>query len=208
MLDTTSLFTVGGVFAVMVASPGPATLAVATHSMSHGRHAGLHFGIGLSVGHILWGCVAATGVGAILQAASNALFILKLFGGLYLLWLAYTEAQAAARKEVNFMTSNSFGRWFSRGLLLNLTNPKVVLTWTATLSLATQQDESRMQVVAATMLCVALAFGTNLLYALVFSTRGAMTVYKHVRRWVQGAAAVLFTVFGFGLIRSAFERSV
>ena len=68
MLDVIGLLTVSSAFFVVAASPGPATLAAATASMNFGRQSGFQFGMGLSVGLALWGLVAATGLGAILQS--------------------------------------------------------------------------------------------------------------------------------------------
>ena len=204
MLDITSLGTVAAAFFVAAASPGPATIAVATVSMSAGRASGLRFGAGLSLGLAFWGLVAATGLGAALQASSHALAILKVLGGAYLLWLAYGAARSATRPGPNVEAPRGSG--FMRGLFLNLSNPKAVLAWMATLALGLGSGSGVWQVVAATSLCMALGFAIYAGYAFVFSTPGAMGVYGKVRRWIDGAVAGLFALAGLGLIRSAFAR--
>lgn len=193
---------------MMVASPGPATLAVATCSMSEGRKPGLRFGIGLSVGHIFWGALAATGVGAILQTASSALMFLKLIGGAYLLWLAFNAARTTIRNAPDKVKSHTEGRWFFRGLVLNLSNPKVVMAWMTTLSLGARQDQSSLQVIVTLLLCITLAFITNIIYALVFSTGNAIAVYARLKGWIQSTAALIFAAFGVVMIRSAFDKAV
>lgn len=50
MFDLTSLLTIAIAFFIAAASPGPATLAVATVSMHAGRKSGLLFGAGLALG--------------------------------------------------------------------------------------------------------------------------------------------------------------
>ena len=207
MLDLDALLVVAIAFAVLVASPGPATLAVATYSMSQGRRHGLLFGVGLSVGHIFWGLIAATGIGAILQAASGLLIVLKFVGGMYLFWLAISAVRACREREPQISVGAAQGHWFLRGLLLNLSNPKVVAAWMATLSLGTHYDQSFLHVAVATILCIALAFATNIAYAFIFSTKRAAATYAKARRWVQGCAAVIVAGFGMSLIGSALNRT-
>ncbi len=206
MIDAIGLATVGVAFGVMVASPGPATVAVMATSMSVGRKVGMRFGFGLSVGHIFWGCVAATGLGAVLQAASQVLFLLKLIGGGYLCWLAYCSFQSAARKSVVPINADARQNWFLRGLMLNLTNPKVVVAWIATLSLGVTDGENPHFIYTATILCIGLAFLTNATYALVFSTSVAMEFYSRFRRRIEVVVAGLYAFVGLSLIRSAFSK--
>lgn len=206
MLDLFGLLAVISAFFVVAASPGPATLAVATIAMGAGRSNGVRFGAGLGVGLAFWGLVAATGLGAILQASTVALSILKVFGGAYLMWLAYASLRSARQVNTRALTSRLDGEWFKRGILLNLSNPKAIVAWMATLSLGVSTDNGLAQVVTATGLCVALGFLIYASYALIFSTNGAMNAYARLRRWIEGTVAVLFAVAGLGLIRSAFSR--
>lgn len=207
MVDITGLAAVGAAFFVVSASPGPATLALASTSMSAGRKTGLRFGIGLSCGLAFWGLIAATGLGAILQASSHALIGLKILGGLYLLWLAFGAARSSARRQVTVANATDRRHGFRLGLLLNLSNPQAVFAWMATLALGLGSGSGGWQVVTATSLCIALGFLIYTLYALVFSTSGAMRAYARARRWIEGVVAGLFAIAGFALIRSAFIRA-
>ena len=206
MIDLGSLITIGIAFFVAAASPGPATLGAATVAMRSGRRDGIRFALGLSAGLAFWGIIAATGVGAILEASAWALTLLKLVGGVYLLWLALRFAQSARRNsEVNthFVTGS---HWFTRGLLLNLSNPKAVIAWMATLSLGISNNHGILQVAVATLLCMILGALIYAAYALAFSMPGAMNGYARARRWIDGAVAGVFAIAGLGLLRSAFSR--
>ena len=203
MPETAGLIAVAAAFFVVAASPGPATVSLAAVSMTSGREAGLRFGMGLSVGLAFWGLVAATGLGALLQASALALTALKLAGGAYLLWLALTSARSAAARR-SAAAGSTGGSGFARGLLLNLSNPKAVLAWMATLALGVDAGSGASQVAASTVLCIALGFGVYACYALLFSTPTAMETYERARRWIDGSVAALFAIAGFGVIRSAF----
>mgnify|MGYP001255933584 CR=1 FL=1 len=204
MFDLTSLLTIAIAFFIAAASPGPATFAVATVSMHSGRKSGLFFGAGLALGLAVWGLVAATGLGAILQASSYALSVLKLVGGAYLLWLASMSARSAMVKaDMSVPPKSTRHHGFRHGLVLNLSNPKAVIAWMA---LGLDDGGSAAQVMLATGTCMVLGLAIYMLYALVFSTSGAMALYRKTRRWIDGAVAGLFAAAGIGLIRSAFVK--
>jgi len=193
-------------FLVVTVSPGPANIAVATVSMSSGRKNGLLFGVGLSVGLGFWGLIAATGMGAVLQSTTSALIALKILGGFYLLWLAFQSARSAMQKADDVANSLRQGRWFWRGLILNLSNPKAVVAWMAALSMGLGGDGNASTVTAATLVCIVLGFLNYAGYAIAFSLSGFMAGYERIRRWIDGVVAGLFAIAGMSLIRSAFSR--
>lgn len=64
-------------------------------AMDQGRRAALVLAAGVVSGSIFWGAMAAMGISAILTRYAEALTILKIFGGLYLLYLALRATKAA-----------------------------------------------------------------------------------------------------------------
>ena len=206
MIEFESLAAIALAFFIVTVSPGPANIAVATVAMSSGRLGGMLFGLGLSVGLAFWGVIAAIGMGAVLQATSQLLIALKIAGGLYLLWLAVQSARSAFEPSGNAATKPYHGRWFMRGLILNLSNPKAVVAWMAALSMGLGSGDNAVAVVTAMLGCMALGFANYAGYALLFSIPGVMTGYSRARKWIDGAAAGLFALAGFGLLRSAFSR--
>lgn len=206
MIDPFALLAVCIPFFIIAATPGPATLGVVAVSLSAGRWPGLAFSLGLSTGLALWGVVAATGLGAVLQASATALTAFKLIGGLYLLWLAWGAAKAARHAQASIPNIDARGLWFRRGLLLNLSNPKAVLAWMSVLSLGLSVDQTAFQLVTAIVACVVLSLLIYWGYAIAFSTRTAMALYTRAKRGVDATVAVLFTITGLALIRSALSR--
>ncbi|MFK8041491.1 LysE family translocator [Congregibacter sp.] len=193
-------------FFVIAASPGPATLSNAAIAMSYGRKPSLVYGLGLSCGLIFWGLIAVTGMGALLQSSIYLLTALKVFGGAYLLWLAYLSARSSLSDERAPNTANTSRRWFLRGLLLNMSNPKSVIAWMAALSIGLDGNASASSLTAPTIACIAVGFITNALYSFIFSVEGVMISYTRFRRRIEAITATIFTVSGLGMIRSAFSN--
>ena len=205
-MDLSALLPIFAAFFVVAVSPGPANIAVATIAMSRGRTAAMRFGMGLGTGLAFWAIIAATGLGAVLQGSAIALTVLKLFGGCYLLWLAYKSCKSAAAPAPQAATQTGTDKWFVRGLFLNLSNPKAVVAWMAALSMGMGQGGSWTTLGVATLVCVGLGYANYAGHALAFSVGGFMAAYARARRWIDGTVAAFFAVAGFGLIRSALAR--
>lgn len=193
-------------FFIVAVSPGPANIAVATIAMQHGRRASMLFGAGLGAGLAFWGVIAATGMGAVLQSSAIGLTVLKVLGGLYLLWLAWQSCRSAMTASGDAPLPKGKSRWFFRGLILNLSNPKAVVAWMAALSVGLGANDAVGQLVVSTLLCMMLGFANYFGHAFAFSMPGFMAAYNRARRWIEGAVAGLFALAGFGLLRSALAR--
>lgn len=185
------------VYLAAVLSPGPAILAIISASITQGRRTGLTLAAGVFAGSFTWAMAAALGLAALLKSYAHLLEILKILGGLYLLYLGYKALRSALRKDGpvaapladSVKTSRQI---FLRGYAIHLTNPKAVFAWLAIISLGLPPGASADAiaiVVGGCLLTGAVAFSS---YALLFSTGGALAAYRAARRWIDGTMAVLF----------------
>ena len=211
MIDLISLLSIGIAFFVIAVSPGPANISNATIAMSKGRRTSLIYGAGLSTGLVFWGIIAASGMGAILQSSIYLLMALKVFGGLYLLRLAYLSAKDTVKPNsasIETINENVSGKnWFLRGVIMNISNPKTVIAWMAALSVGLGSNDGIFSLVSGLVVCIIVGFATNAMYSFCFSYRGVMNWYQRASRWVNGVTSILFSIAGIGLLRSAFNRS-
>lgn len=206
MIDLLALTSTGLAFLVVTIAPGPATISNATVAMSYGRNTGLKYGLGLSFGLAFWGLIAASGMGAVLQGSIYLLVVLKVLGGLYLLWLAFLSGRSAWRPDTEKSVKSNGQSWFFRGLLLNMSNPKAIVAWMAALSVGLNSNDGIGAVAVATTLCIGVGFATYALYSVLFSIGGIMRGYRRFSRMINGIVSGLFALAGFSLIRSAFIR--
>jgi len=200
-MTETSFLAAFAAFFVAAASPGPATLAVATTAMAHGRRTALRLGIGLSVGLAAWGVVAAVGLGAVLARSATALLVLRVAGGAYLLFLAVMSARSALSPGPSAaMPTAAAARPVLRGLLLNLTNPKAVLAWLAVLALGVGPGEGPAVLAALTLGLGLTGAAIYVTYALCFALPGMRAAYRRGRRAIEAAAAGFFALAGLRLV--------
>jgi threonine/homoserine/homoserine lactone efflux protein len=117
---------------VLALAPGPDNIFVLTQSALHGRSAGLIITMGLCTGLFVHTAAVAFGVAAIFQTTSYAFTILKAVGAAYLLYLAWQAFRAAALKiPSNANIQLSAAQLYRRGIVMNVTNPKVSIFFLA-----------------------------------------------------------------------------
>ncbi|MEM6663472.1 MAG: LysE family translocator [Pseudomonadota bacterium] len=189
-------------FFIAAASPGPATLAVAATAMARGRRAGLLLGTGLAIGVTFWGALTALGLGALLLLWAPALLAVKVAGGLYLLYLAWLSAKSAlSADETRPDRAEEAQRLVTRGLTLNLMNPKAVLAWSAAIAVGVPGDGTGGGWIAAIVgLCAIMCLGIYSGYALLFSAPPIARGYARARRWCEAVFALGFSAAGLRLI--------
>src|SRR5262249_55228531 len=115
--------------AIMTVTPGLDTVLVLRTAVADGPRRAASAGLGICCGLLVWGLIIALGLGALLTASRLAYTILQWTGAAYLLWLGLGmllhprhDAFSAAPSA---MLDRGGERWFIRGLLTNLMNPKV-----------------------------------------------------------------------------------
>jgi threonine/homoserine/homoserine lactone efflux protein len=193
-------------FLLAIASPGPNVLAVIGTSMSVGRSAGIALALGVAAGSFGWAFLTAIGLSALLASYAAALTVIKIGGGLYLLYLAYKAFRSAAARHDLVVAAPAGVRdargYFLRGLTVQMTNPKAVLAWIAIISLGLRPDAPLwvgfVIVVGTSLLSVIIHW----LYAVAFSTALMVRLYGRARRAIQATLGVFFTLAGIRLLTS------
>ena len=123
-------------------APGPDNIFVLTQSALFGAGAGMVTTLGLVTGLCVHTTAVALGVAAIFQTSALAFTLLKTAGAGYLLWLAWLSFRAGAStaKIAQEDTSSDgpayaafpgYMALYRRGIVMNVTNPKVSLFFLA-----------------------------------------------------------------------------
>ncbi len=132
MISWETLATFFAASVLLALAPGPDNIFVLTQSALHGRGAGYFVTLGLCTGLIVHSTAVALGVAVIFQTSAVAFTALKFFGAGYLLYLAWHAFRASAAKIQTAGNGEiGFGRLYRRGIILNVTNPKVSIFFLA-----------------------------------------------------------------------------
>jgi len=132
MLPGDVLFTFSAAAILLCLAPGPDNIFVLTQAALHGRQAGLAVLFGLCTGLIGHSTAVALGVAVIFQTSALAFTALKLIGAAYLLYLAWQAFRApTAAIGMAAPPRMRLGRLYRRGIIMNISNPKVSIFFLA-----------------------------------------------------------------------------
>lgn len=106
--------------------PGPALLQTMSLTLQHGRRAGMLSALGIHLGAFVQICVVAVGAVAVLKASPWLYHVLRITGGVYLIWLGIQRIRARPDSDAgtvatiprNLITSSAF---------IEASNPKSAL---------------------------------------------------------------------------------
>lgn len=121
---------------LILIAPGPDMAFVVASGISAGRRGGVLAAVGITIGVSVRVLLAALGLGALLRAVPALGEGIRLAGAAYLAYLAVVTWRAAGSATVGIELEGGKGYWkiFWRGVIVNLTNPKIILFFAAFLT--------------------------------------------------------------------------
>jgi threonine/homoserine/homoserine lactone efflux protein len=178
---------------VAIAAPvGPIGLLVVQRTLRHGRVVGLVTGLGAAVADAVYGAVGAFGIGAVIRALTAARVPLALFGGGFLLALAWRVWRAApASQAAQVAARPGLAGAFAGTFVLTLSNPATIVSFIAVF--ATLSGRAGGVASPWTMIAGVLA-GSALWWLLLSSVVGALR-----QRFDERAQRVVNRVSALGL---------
>jgi threonine/homoserine/homoserine lactone efflux protein len=145
MFDLSTLLLFTSASLLLALAPGPDNLFVLTQSALKGRLVGLVVTLGLCTGLIVHTSAVALGVAAVFQASALAFNLLKYAGAAYLLYLAWGAFRAGASVLSSESDQEiSLARYYLRGIVMNVTNPKVSIFFLAFLPQFTRPEQGHL----------------------------------------------------------------
>lgn len=127
------LFCLGAI--LLVAMPGPDFLYVLGRGISLGPRAGVASAAGIASGLLCHTLLAASGLTLVLFASNTAFSVVKWLGALYLVWIGIQTLRASsspfALDAPDVTPLFSPRQVWRQGVLTNIFNPKVALTFAA-----------------------------------------------------------------------------
>lgn len=201
----TLFLTVAGVHLLASMMPGPDFLYVSATSAGKNRKAALASVLGITAGVAIWAFIALTGLTVLLHRMAWLQQVIQICGGAYLCWtgiqmLRQSGKQTGAPATLPKDDATGTRRIFIRGLLTNLSNPKVFVYFGSIFSLFTGDGIPPQARWALLAMMVAISFFWFSLVATIFSLPRVKQGYQKFTGKINKVAGVLFTGFGLHLI--------
>ena len=131
-MDTAFLISFIIATATLALSPGPDNIFVLIQSITYGKKQGMAIVCGLMSGCVIHTTLVAFGLSTFIKSNTELLFVLKLLGAGYMLYLAYSVFKSTDLINTNRQTeSKSVDALFKQGFIVNVINPKVSIFFMA-----------------------------------------------------------------------------
>lgn len=147
MIPVEALFAFITASALLAIVPGPDNIFVLLQSTLYGKKAGILITAGLCTGLLFHTLLVVLGVAVIFQTSTLAFNLLTILGAIYLLYLAWLSFKASSSelKQSSPALHSSFAL-YRRGIIMNITNPKVSLFFLAFLPQFTSPENGQLHI--------------------------------------------------------------
>jgi threonine/homoserine/homoserine lactone efflux protein len=185
------------------ASPGPDFALVVRQSIQHGRNSGLWTSLGISLGlsvHIIY---SIAGLAAIVAHSAHWMIMIKLAGGVYLLYLGIKgllskEHQAEQKISTTVSKIGSPQRYIITGFFCNALNPKAPIYFLSLFTVILSPDMS---------LPTLVIYGGWIMFLQMFwfSTLAFLLTKKAIRGRLLSAGHWIDRIFGVAMIALGYK---
>ena len=200
------LFIISGILLNMM--PGPDSVLIASRAASQGFKAGSAASLGIGSGTMIHVFAGAVGLSAILATSALAFTVVKILGGIYLIYMAICmirDSHHISQPKERLVAKASLQNIYVQGLITNVFNPKVAIFF---LSFMPQFISESSDNKALAFLLLGLIFNVNgMIWCHIIawassSMRKKLSASESVRKWLTRMAAGLFGLFGIKLLVS------
>ena len=186
-------------------TPGPDFFLVSQTAISRSRQQSMFVVIGITVGVMFWAFLALMGLNIIFEKMAWLKHVMLVIGGIYLCWLGFQLLKSAFSKKVateehTFELPQSNFRFFLKGFLTNLSNPKAVIYFGSVFSLfLANPNLDGVHSLLFIIVCVETVIWFSFV-AFVFSLPRFKAAYQNSAKWIDGISGGIFSLFGAYLI--------
>lgn len=189
---------------VLIFTPGPDIIYVLTRGVAQGRKAALAAAMGFSLGNIGHTLFAVFGLSAILASSAAAFTLVKIAGGLYLLYLGFRLWNSKTTLAPSGNEENKAARViFRQSILANLLNPKVAVFFLAFFPqfVRPSQGQPALQMMLLGLTFVVLTmFGFGLVALGAGAVGSRLAARPSLSAWLHKGAGAILMLLGLRLI--------
>ncbi|MDV8022058.1 LysE family translocator [Rhodococcus sp. IEGM 1330] len=199
------LLSFAGVCFLLAILPGPDSFLVLRYSIG-GLRPGIAAAMGVAIGGLFWAVLVAVGLAAIVEQSATAYRVVKILGGLYLLYLGVKAFRARRKNKVagEPLVPVAATAWsaFGAGVLSCALNPKVGLFYLAVVPqfLTVVTFAGAMTLGLVEVVVAALVMGV---FSVLASRAVALLRKPAVTDWLDRISAGILVALGVGTVASA-----
>ena len=201
------LLAILGALTLGVISPGPSFVVVARLAIINSRLDGLYAALGMGFGGMLFSVLALLGLQALLAAVPWLYLLLKIGGGLYLIYLGI-GIWRAAKQQLRFNLGDSvkirgFTKSFYLGMATQLSNPKTAVVYASVFAAFLPQQLPVSVLLVLPLIIFLLEFGWYAIVAYLLSTPSPRSAYLRSKTVIDRLVGAVMGILGARLIATA-----
>ena len=186
-------------------SPGPDFFYVSRAAAIHSRRTAIYGVIGITIGVSIWATAAVLGLAIVFKTMPALQGIIMALGGSYLFYLGVKMARVttnAVFDEANLRQNTASKNEIIKGLLVNLSNAKVVIYFSSVMSFVLVNITETRQMLTALLIITIETFVYFYVISILFSRPFTKRFYSRYSRYIDNVSGVIFILFGAYLIYS------
>lgn len=190
-------------FVLTFFNPGANLFVVVQTSLASGRRAGMITGLGVTLGDAFYSGLGLFGLATLISQCETLFALIKIGGGAYLLWFAWSNVRSQARLPLLTLQptrTEPWGRFFRRGLLTDLSNPQTVLFFISIFSVTLSADTPLWARLAAWGGIVIASLLWRLFLSQAFSLPAVRRTYGRIQHVANRLIGAIIGLFAFRLI--------
>ena len=201
------LLLITSVHLLAAASPGPDFVLVSQQTLCNGKRAGLLCSLGIALGlsvHILY---SVFGLAALIANSASALWVIKLLGGSYLIYLGISGLRAKATKQAAIATGkvaqDSAFKTIGLGFLCNALNPKAPIYFISLFTIVISQTSPTQYLFIYGLWMMVLQFMWFAFVTLLLSSPVITAKFHSLGYWIDRIAGSAMLLLGINLLFSS-----
>lgn len=177
--------------------PGPNVLNTIATAMGSGLLAGIACACACGAGLLLWALAVLFGAAALFAALPVAQAALTALGGLLLQYFAfrYLRKSVGPEAELTAIHNQPVARAFAQAFIVMMSNPKVLTTWLAVISLFPVIASDVLHITLFTLMAGGMSFAGHALFPLLFANRTASRIYLRFERPINTVVGIGFSLY-------------
>jgi threonine/homoserine/homoserine lactone efflux protein len=185
-------------------TPGQDTIYIIARSISQGRLAGVVSALGIGTGSLVHATLAAAGISIIILTSPILFLLVKVSGGLYLLYLGASSLLSKSdEKGALTLQHTKLTKIYSQGVITNVLNPKMALFFIAFLPqfISSSETSAGLVFLGATFVIGGTAW--CLIIALFASYLSSTLGYNNtIQYWLGKISGAVYIGLGINVLRA------
>ena len=195
-------------------SPGPDFVLIVKSAIKNGGKKSIGVAAGISSANALYIALCLIGVGSILAKSATVLIVLKVMGGLFLIYLAIQALRAKkdSYKEFALVETNdrqSDTTWLSEfitGFMSGILNPKNLLFYLSLFTVVLTKDINLSFKMTLGIWMTTVVFFWDVAIIYLLSTSRVQSKFSKVAYYIDKLTGAILGMIGFSIVRSAFTK--